>query len=76
MLRGTFGKYKAFKKRVACQAVSAVNTVASSFTYRIQSVHRGLTVTVNIDTTHKVMLRRNNRNAQQFIKEIEDSLTE
>ena len=51
-------KYKAFQQTVAGKSVLSVYAVAARLTNRIQVVHRRLGEMINIDTAHKIMLRR------------------
>ena len=58
---GAAGKDKALQQAVACQAVSSVYAVAAGLAHGIEMRHGRLRIAVHVNTAHKIMLGRHDR---------------
>lgn len=52
---------QAFQEGIAGQAVTAVNAVAARFADGVEMVHRRLTVAIDVDAAHEIVLSRRDR---------------
>ena len=55
-------KDQRFQKRIACQTVLSMDTIAACLTAGIESTHGSPAAQICLNTSHKIVLCRNNRN--------------